>query len=239
MNPLTIRYNEAGLVPAIAVCAKTKTVLMLAYMNAESLDLTLETGYVHYYSRSRMRIWKKGETSGHTQKLKTIWIDCDEDALLLEVEQRGACCHKGYPSCFFRTLNPDKTLQERLGKRFDPKEVYGKKQQHTLDRLFQVIESRKASTPDKSYVASLLHKGQDAIEAKVQEELLELFDASREGDFQHTVHEAADVIFHTLVLLSHAGVSAQSVWGELERRFGVSGHEEKRGRPKGPKGNEG
>jgi phosphoribosyl-ATP pyrophosphohydrolase/phosphoribosyl-AMP cyclohydrolase len=232
VNSLTISYDKDGLVPAIAVCSKTKAVLMLAYMNAESLDLTLKTGYVHYYSRSRKCIWKKGETSGHTQKLKAMWVDCDEDALLLEVEQEGACCHEGYPSCFFRTLNPDKTLQERLTKSFDPKEVYGKKGRHIMDRLFRVIESRKAATPGKSYVASLFHKGQDAIEAKVQEEVLELFDAAREDSCQHTVHEAADVLFHTLVLLSHAGIPVQSVWEELERRFGTSGHEEKQGRSK-------
>lgn len=240
MNSLMIRYDTAGLVPAIAVCSHTKDVLMLAYMNAESLDLTLKTGYVHYYSRSRKRIWKKGETSGHTQKLKAVRVDCDQDTLLLEVEQKGACCHEGYPSCFFRTLELDsKTLQESLARSFDPEEVYGKKGQHTLDRLFQVIESRKSSTPDKSYVASLFHKGQDTIQAKVQEEVHELFEALEEGRLSHTVHEAADVLFHTLVLLSHAGVPIKSVWEELERRFGTSGHEEKRRRYSGPSGNEG
>jgi len=104
MTMPSVRFDASGLIPAIAVCKDTKAVLMLAYMNEESLALTLKTGYVHYYSRSRGKIWKKGEVSGHTQRLESLWVDCDADAILVEVEQKGACCHEGYPSCFLGRL---------------------------------------------------------------------------------------------------------------------------------------
>ena len=243
MTMPSVRFDASGLIPAIAVCKDTKAVLMLAYMNEESLALTLKTGYVHYYSRSRGKIWKKGEVSGHTQRLESLWVDCDADAILVEVEQKGACCHEGYPSCFFRKVDAGPAEHAgipriELERKFDPKEVYGKRaaSPHALDKLFSVIESRKASTPEESYVASLFAKGPEAIEAKVQEEIEELFEAARQGDDQHTIHEAADVLFHTLVLLSHSGIPAKLVWEELERRSGTSGHEEKRRRssPHGP-----
>lgn len=239
----SIRFDASGLVPAIAVCKDTKAVLMLAYMNEESFKLTVKTGYVHYYSRSRRRIWKKGEVSGHTQKLESLWFDCDADAILLEVEQKGACCHEGYPSCFFRKVDLDPAgslgnMKVDLERKFDPKEVYGKVPVSALvlDSLFSVIESRKASTPKESYVASLFAKGPAVIEAKVREEMEELFEAVRQSDDGHKVHEAADVLFHTLVLLSNSGIPVQRVWEEIERRFGTSGHEEKRrrGNPHGP-----
>jgi len=116
-----LKFDERGLIPVIVQDAETKDVLMLAYMNEEAFKLTLETGEAHYWSRERKKIWKKGETSGNTQRVCEILVDCDEDALLLKVDQKGGACHKGYRSCFFRRIDGD-IVEERI---FDPEEVYG------------------------------------------------------------------------------------------------------------------
>ncbi len=120
---MEIQFNDNGLVPVIVQERRTRDVLMLAYANALALELTRTTGYAHYYSRSRQKLWKKGEESGHLQKVLRILVDCDEDCLLYEVEQAGAACHMGYRSCFFRTINGD-IVEEKV---FDPEMVYAKK----------------------------------------------------------------------------------------------------------------
>ncbi|MFZ1128891.1 phosphoribosyl-AMP cyclohydrolase [Methanoregula sp.] len=119
---LTLRFPDGGLIPVIVQDAKTRNVLMMAYANEEAVRLTETTGYAHYYSRSRKKLWKKGEESGHFQKVEQILVDCDEDCLIYEVEQTGAACHTGYRSCFFRTLD-GKIIEEKV---FDPEKVYGK-----------------------------------------------------------------------------------------------------------------
>ena len=122
----TLKFNDQGLIPAIAQNAETGEVLMLAWMNAEALEKTIETGEAHYWSRSRGKLWMKGETSGHTQQVKAVYVDCDQDALVVEVVQRGAACHEGYRSCFYRRLGEDGDWQVIAEKVFDPKDVYGK-----------------------------------------------------------------------------------------------------------------
>jgi len=119
---LSLKFSDGGLIPVIVQDAKTREVLMMAYANDEAVHLTETTGYAHYYSRSRKKLWKKGEESGHFQKVERILVDCDEDCLIYEVEQTGAACHTGYRSCFYRTLNGE-TLGQKI---FDPEKVYGK-----------------------------------------------------------------------------------------------------------------
>ena len=121
-----LKYNDAGLIPAIIVDAENKQVLMVAYMNAESLAKTVQTGKTHFFSRSRGKLWMKGETSGHTQEVRAAYADCDADTLLIEVVQHGAACHKGYRSCFYRKLGPDGAWQIVAEKVFDPEAVYKK-----------------------------------------------------------------------------------------------------------------
>jgi phosphoribosyl-AMP cyclohydrolase len=122
MNMLSLKFSDGGLIPVIVQDATTREVLMMAYANEEAVRLTQSTGYAHYYSRSRKKLWKKGEESGHFQKVKQVLVDCDEDCLIYEVEQTGAACHTGYRSCFYRTLEG-----ETIGKKvFDPEKVYGK-----------------------------------------------------------------------------------------------------------------
>ena len=211
-----IRFDEKGLVPAVVQDARTGDVLMLAYMNREALERTLSTGRAHYYSRSRKKLWLKGETSGNFQEVKAIYYDCDGDTLLLKVDQIGVACHTGHRSCFF---SPLKEGEERPSG------------SSIIDRVFQVIMDRKARMPEGSYVAQLFRGGLEGILAKVEEEAGELVEAARgDGD---VVHEFADLLFHSLVLLGYRGVDIGEVYEELERRFGISGIEEKRRRGKG------
>jgi phosphoribosyl-AMP cyclohydrolase / phosphoribosyl-ATP pyrophosphohydrolase len=212
-----VRFDERGLVPAVARDYTSGAVLMLAYQNAEALQKTLDTGEAHYFSRSRNRLWKKGETSGHTQRVREIRIDCDGDTVLLLVDQKGPACHTGKPTCFF--VSPDGEAPQPDA----PAAV--------LSHVFATIEARRKAGDEKSYVKSLFDKGLEAILGKVAEEAGELAEASREGlPARELVHEAADLWFHTLVLLAHHGVSPHEVFDELRRRHGRSGIEEKASR---------
>jgi len=226
-----LKFGADGLIPAIAVNYETGHVLMLAYMNRKSLEMTLTTRVVHYYSRSHMNIWKKGETSGHVQSVKEVWIDCDLDTILLKVEQVGAACHMGYESCFFRRLDDKNALKPKVPQVFDPSKVYIRDiKAHIADKVFTVVLDRRSKDPKESYVSSLFSKGLPKIEEKVIEEANELIKAARLEGKKEIVHEAADVFFHVFVLLAYLGVGLNDVWGELESRFGISGHEEKRRR---------
>jgi phosphoribosyl-ATP pyrophosphohydrolase/phosphoribosyl-AMP cyclohydrolase len=211
-------YDDRGLVPAVAVDATTGVVLMVAWMNAEALAATRATGEAHFYSRSRAALWRKGETSGHTLAVRELRIDCDGDTLLLVVDPAGPACHTGKPSCFYRDLDGN----EDDGPRGAPAAV--------LDRVAKVIAARRHSTAERSYTRALLDGGMPRILAKIAEEHGELAAELPEGPEGAIVHEAADLIFHVLVGLAARDVPPAAVWAELARRFGVSGHDEKRSR---------
>ncbi|MCI4400248.1 MAG: bifunctional phosphoribosyl-AMP cyclohydrolase/phosphoribosyl-ATP diphosphatase HisIE [Campylobacteraceae bacterium] len=213
-----------GLLPAIAQDAASKEVLMLGFVDEEAVRLTLETGYAHYYSRSKERIWKKGEESGHLQKIVDVLVDCDNDTLLYMVEQIGVACHTGARSCFFTTLfSGERVLEQEI----DTSEVYG-----AIDTLFHEIESKKFGDPEKSYTAKLFSKGENTICKKIAEEAAELCFAIKDKNRDEVIYEAADLVYHSLVGLSFSGVNPDLVKREIRRRFGISGIEEKNSRGK-------
>ena len=227
-----------GLLPVVVCDHATNEVLMLAYMNEEALNLTLSSRYAHYFSRTKNRIWKKGEESGNTQEIKAAFLDCDNDTLLLKVVQNGgAACHTGARSCFFNEINLE-NLEISDQKCEVKKPSYG-----VIDELYHVIEDRKLNAdPQTSYVASLFKKGENQILKKVGEEATELVMAAKELSFtkqikqdeqkakNDLIYEAADLCFHALVALSAHNIHPDAVKNELARRFGMSGIEEKRSR---------
>lgn len=216
-----VKFDERGLVPAIAQEEATGEVLMLAYMNKESLRKTLETGKATYFSRSRGELWLKGETSGHFQQVKELRYDCDGDTLLLIINQTGAACHTGERSCFYRVLSGGAGGEDSTPAT-----------PSILALLSNVLRERKGASADSSYVASLYNKGREAILAKVDEESGELIEAARTGDKKEIVHELADLWFHTMVLLESEDIEMSRIYAEFDRRFGTSGIEEKKSRKK-------
>jgi len=220
---MKIDWNKNPIIPAIAQDAETLEVLMLAYMNEEAYNLTLSTGYAHYFSRSRQRLWKKGESSGHTQKVKELLIDCDGDTILLKIEQKGVACHTGRKSCFFTSITEDRVVSEPEK---SPEEIYG-----VVDTLYHTILERKSSDNKKSWTKKLLDD-KELLLSKIREEADELAVAiDRESDEQ-VIYEAADLLYHSLVGLGYRELSPDRVRQELGRRFGVSGIEEKESRKK-------
>lgn len=215
-----VKWNEQGLVPAVAQDVASGDVLMLAWVDREALEKTLDTGFAHYHSRSRGQLWKKGETSGHVQRIRDVRLDCDGDTLLFHVEQTGAACHTGRWNCFFREVEKG---QGAVGAPSGPAVV---------SALYEVIASRKTSTGEKSYTKSLFEKGLPKILEKIREESGELVEAAEEKDEIEVVKEFADVLFHSLVLLAHKDIDVAEVYAELGRRFGTSGHDEKASRKK-------
>lgn len=217
--PQDLRFDASGLIPAIAQDAENGQVLMHAYMDAEALARTLETGLAHYYSRSRGRLWRKGEESGHVQHVRAILYDCDQDALLLKVDQAVAACHTGNRSCFYRELSVGEGRGVRAeDRRFDPTVVYSGL--GILLDVYGVIQDRKIHPPEGSYVATLFAKGSDQILKKVAEESAEVLLAAKAGDRKQIVYEMADLWFHTLVLLAERGIRPEEIAQELGRRFG-------------------
>jgi phosphoribosyl-ATP pyrophosphohydrolase/phosphoribosyl-AMP cyclohydrolase len=217
--PENLRFDANGLIPAIAQDAEDGQVLMLAYMNADALARTLETGLAHYYSRSRGRLWRKGEESGHVQRVRAILYDCDEDTLLLKVNQEVAACHTGHRSCFYRAV-PGAAAGETPSTepRFDPQAVYAGL--GILLEVYGVIEDRKSRRPEGSYVASLFAKGTDEILKKVAEESTEVLLAAKSGNREQLVYEMADLWFHSLVVLAGQDIRPEEIARELARRFG-------------------
>ena len=206
-----IRFNEHGLIPAIVQDVATVRVLMLAYMNREALERTLATRLVHYWSRSRAQLWQKGETSGHIQHLRDLRYDCDADTLLVIVEQEGAACHTGEPSCFFqRFAETPELMQLPIS-------------EGLLQQIYAVVQERKRRAPQESYVASLMARGQDHVLKKVIEEAAEVLMASKDGRREAIVYEMADLWFHAIVALGWHDIPPQEILQELQRRFGKSG----------------
>ena len=203
---------EENLIPAIIQDHKTGEVLMLAYMNEESLRLTKETGTTWFWSRSRQKYWNKGETSGNTQKVKEIRYDCDEDTYLVLVEQiGGAACHTGNRSCFYRQMTPEaRDVSEE-----PPAFSAGG---DILDELGQVIAGRKADMGAGSYTAELFREGKERILAKISEEAGEVVEAARHETDERVVSETADLVYHLMVLLAERGLSFENVKAELRAR---------------------
>lgn len=198
-----IKFNEQGLVPVAVQDVKTNSVLMLAYMNRESIEKTLETGKMVYFSRSRNKLWLKGETSGHFQTVCELKIDCDGDSLLALVSQEGVACHTGNYSCFFESLYGTGTYASGYG---------------VIDELYGIIEDRKSNPAEGSYTNYLFEKGIDKILKKVGEECAEVIIAAKNASLEEIRYESADLIYHLLVLLSQAGLRPSEVFAELERR---------------------
>jgi len=221
---MNIDWNKNPLIPAIAQDATTNEVLMLAYMNEEALNLTLSTGYAHYFSRSKQRIWKKGESSGHTQEIVDILLDCDSDTIVLKINQNGVACHTGRRSCFFTSIKENKEI---LSQEVDINSVYS-----VVDTLYHTILERKNSSDDiKSWTKKLLND-KELLLSKIREEADEVCVAIDKESDEQVIYESADLLYHTLVGLGYREISPDRVKQELARRFGMSGIEEKESRKK-------
>ena len=202
MEDLKKFFVKGELIPAVVQDYKSKEVLMLAYMNEESLAKTLETGYTWFYSRSRKELWNKGATSGHTQRVVKLDYDCDEDTLLVLVEQNGAACHTGNRSCFYRTLVENEEVPEA----------------NPLVSLEEVIASRKANPEEGSYTCYLFEKGLDKVLKKVGEECAETIIAAKNGDKTELNGEVNDLIYHLMVMMNICELPLDDVLAELEKR---------------------
>lgn len=201
---MELRFDERGLIPAIVQDHYTKEVLTLAYMNAESLAISIAEGRTCFYSRSRQCLWRKGETSGNVQRIVSITADCDQDALVVEVVKSGPACHTGEESCFHHPIY----LSEEL-KAF------------SYEALYQLIAGRKTSPKEGSYTTYLFDKGIDKILKKVGEECTEVIIAGAKKDKEETVYEIADLCYHVMVLMVEAGISVEEITRELEKRHVV------------------
>ena len=197
----TLKFDVKGLIPAIVVDTNTKQVLTLAYMNRESLEISMREGCTCFWSRSRQELWRKGETSGNRQHIVSITADCDRDALVIEVQKDGPACHTGAESCFHNPV-------------FDGPAPAG----FTYEGLMQLLQGRKADLPEGSYTTYLFEKGLDKILKKVGEETTEVIIAAKAGDKKETIYEVADLTYHVLVLLAQMGIGLDEIKAELASR---------------------
>ncbi len=201
LNIDELKFDEKGLIPAVVIDAKTRRLLTLAYMNRESLQLSMEKGLTCFYSRSREKLWLKGETSGHFQHIVSITADCDKDALEILVEKDGPACHTGEDSCFHHP-------------------VWESDERHafSLEQLMTLIEGRKTEKKEGSYTTYLFEKGIDKILKKVGEECTEVIIAGKADDKKETVYEIADLTYHVMVLMIEMGLSLEDIHNELASR---------------------
>ena len=204
LNIDELKFDAQGLIPAIVVDAKTKKVLTLAYMNRESLAVTMEKGLTCFWSRSRKELWLKGETSGNYQHVVSITADCDKDALVVMVEKDGPACHTGTDSCFNDLVWESDERHE-----------------FSLEGLIKLIEGRKIEKKEGSYTTYLFEKGLDKILKKVGEESTEVIIAAKAEDKKETIYEIADLAYHVMVLMIQAGISLEDIHDELASRHVV------------------
>lgn len=197
----TLKFDEKGLIPAIVVDAYTRKVLTVAYMNEESLKISMEEGRTCFFSRSRQELWRKGETSGNVQHIVSITADCDRDALTVVVQKDGPACHTGADSCFNETVFESEELQD-----------------FTIDGLMDMLIGRKAAPKEGSYTSYLFEKGIDKILKKVGEETTEVIVAGKGGDKAETIYEIADLTYHVMVLMVEMGISLEDIRKELSSR---------------------
>ena len=217
-----VDWDKSELLPVIVQDVANNEVLMMAYMNREALELSLSTKVAHYFSRSKQRIWKKGESSGHIQTIHSFNIDCDNDTLLIKVTQEGVACHTGRRSCFFTELESG---EANSVVQVNSEAMYG-----VIDTLYHTIQERKNADPSTSWTAKLLSKGDNTILKKVVEEAGEFSFAYKDNDEKEMVYEAADLTYHMLVALAHKNISPDRIKQELARRFDMSGIAEKNSR---------
>ena len=206
-----VKFDEQGLIPAVVQDAHSHHVLMLAYMNAESLRRTLDSGETWFWSRSRARLWHKGETSGHTQRVVDVVLDCDGDALAVRVEPAGPACHTGESSCFHNVIQAERQAQQ--GASVDLGEVFS--------GLYALVETRKRERPQGSYTTYLFDEGLDKILKKVGEESSETIIAAKNEDRGALTKESCDLLYHLIVLLVERGVTLDELRDELTRRRGA------------------
>ncbi|RYZ10038.1 MAG: bifunctional phosphoribosyl-AMP cyclohydrolase/phosphoribosyl-ATP diphosphatase HisIE [Myxococcales bacterium] len=214
-----LKFDERGLIPAICQDHLTGQVRMMAYMNQQALERTLESGKATFFSRSRGALWTKGETSGNVLEVVSVMADCDADTLLLSVRPLGPSCHTGRPACFFRRVSAAGELADQ------PTEAAP-----FLMELGAVLEARKASSEEKSYTKALLSAGPEKIGAKLREEAGELADAIKSESDERVLSEAGDVLYHTMVALTQRGLTLRQVIEVLAKRTHQSGHAEKASR---------
>ncbi len=196
-----LKFDENGLIPAVVVDHYTKKVLTLAYMNRESLEISIKEGATCFWSRSRKKLWRKGETSGNVQHIVSIVADCDMDALTVEVVKDGPACHLGTDSCFNNYVYRSETLGE-----------------FSLDGLYELLKGRNEERPQGSYTTYLFEQGLDKILKKVGEECTEVIVAGKGGDRAETVFEIADLAYHVMVLMVHMGIEPKDIFDELAKR---------------------
>lgn len=201
LNIDELKFDEKGLIPAIVVDAATKKVLTLAYMNKESLAISMEKGLTCFWSRSRQELWLKGESSGNYQHIVSITADCDNDALVVTVEKEGPACHTGTDSCFTKPVWESDELSE-----------------FSLASLMKLIEGRKIEKKEGSYTTYLFEKGIDKILKKVGEECTEVIIAGKADDKKETIYEIADLCYHVMVLMIEMGISLEDIHNELKSR---------------------
>jgi len=201
LNIDELKFDEKGLIPAIVVDAVTKKVLTLAYMNKESLKISMEKGLTCFYSRSRQELWLKGETSGNYQHIVSITADCDNDALTVVVEKDGPACHTGTDSCFTKPVWQSEELNE-----------------FSYQGLMELIEGRKTEKKEGSYTTYLFEKGLDKILKKVGEESTEVIIAAKDNDKKETIYEVADLAYHVMVMMIEMGISLEDIHKELASR---------------------
>ena len=201
LNIDQLKFDEKGLIPAIVVDAQSGKVLTLAYMNRESLEISMKEGRTCFWSRSRRELWRKGETSGNVQHIVDVTADCDRDALVVRVNKEGPACHLGTDSCF----------NDRV---FEGEE----KEPFSVEGLYALLEGRKENLPEGSYTTYLFQKGIDKILKKVGEECTEVIIAGKAGDKRETVYEIADLMYHMMVLMVEMGISVDEVLAELASR---------------------
>ena len=196
-----LKFDEKGLIPAVIVEAGTHRLLMVAYMNRESLKISMETGKTCFWSRSRQELWTKGETSGNYQHIVSITADCDLDTLKVVVEKDGPACHTGAETCFF---NPVYQSEE--------------KSDFTLDALMELIRGRKTNPQEGSYTTYLFQKGLDKILKKIGEESTEVIIAAKDNDPKETIYEISDLVYHVMVMMIQQGISLEDIRRELASR---------------------
>ena len=199
VNINDLKFDEKGLIPAIVVDANSKRVLTLAYMNKESLEISIKEKKTCFWSRSRNELWRKGETSGNWQYIESIVADCDLDAFTVSVTKDGPACHMGTDSCFTNI-------------------VFGEENTFSVQGLYEMLQGRKAELPEGSYTTYLFQKGIDKILKKIGEECTEVIIASKDNDKAETIYEIADLMYHTMVMMVEMGISVDDVMKELASR---------------------